>query len=725
MTCPGGCIGGGGLPQSRDPLVLQKRTDSIYSMDERMVKRKSHENHAVMRLYEEYLGEPLSHLSHELLHTHYEARPRKAPVLLKAGDSSASSVDLDSGDDANNIYIVYGTQSGTAAQAAKDIKMELQQVIARSKLNPEPQVCLVAGNALPPDALAERIRGSKASIFVTCTYGEGEMPDMANKLWEHLQASDNDGLLSESGTKYAVFGLCSSRYDVGDQYNRAARYFDERLEEMGGERMVEVGVGDDQNSEGYRGALDPWLEQLQPQLFAGGTSKTSLLDPPDPLFRISLAPGSHGKDFQPLPPEHHFITLKSTKSLVSQGYNRPAGLFSFSLDDTGLEYKVGDHLSILPRNPEPVVQDVLSMYGSAVHGSQLVTVEAVDPHGECPYPKVLSIEELLTQYLDLCGRPARSFFKQLSMFANNDETRLKLRSFYERDTELSMPQEDFDLYTDQHTYADVLKEFQESSLPPFEYLLSMIPNITPRYYSIASSPLANETQLDLLVVLNDWKDSAKKHRFGLNTQYLFRSKPGDKFAVQVHEGMLIPPDVDDLDTPVVMFSLGAGLAPFVGFVQHRQALLKKLNDMKEEGEEPKQMGPATLYFGSRHRAHEYYMEDYFEQAIQEGALTAIHTAFSRDDPTGKKHYVYDAISDNPKAFAEALQITAGEEDGENKADKARCYYCGSANGIPEAIQESMKKALTSEEGAAMKEEDAHEYMDRLVNKDKRFHAECF
>lgn len=721
MTCPGGCVGGGGLPQSRDAEIIQKRADSLYSLDERMVKRKSHENQSVIRLYEEFLGEPLSHLSHSLLHTSYEARPRKAPVLLKASESS--SVDLDSGDDSNNIYVVFGTQSGTAAQAAKDIKLELQQIIGRSKLNPEPQVCLVAGNALPPDSLAERIRGSMASIFVTCTYGEGEMPEMVSKLWEHLRESNNDDLLTESATKYAVFGLCSSRYDVGDQYNRAARHFDQRLEEMGGERMAEVGVGDDQTSEGYRGALEPWLEQVQPQLFAGGTSKTSLLDPPEPLFRVSLAPGIHGKNFRPLPPDYHFITLKSSKSPVSQGYTRPAGLFSFSLEDTGLEYKVGDHLSILPRNPKSVVDDILSMYGTAVSGSQLVTVEAADPHGDCPYPKVLSIEELLTQYLDMCGRPSRTFFKQLSMFATTEATRLKLRSLYERDTELSMPQEEFDLYTDQNTYADVLTEYQETCLPPFEYLLSMIPNSTPRYYSIASSPLANESQLDLLVVLNDWNDSAKKHRFGLNTKYLFSSEPGDKFAVQVHEGMLIPPDVEDLDTPVVMFSLGAGLAPFVGFVQHRQALLKQLNDNKAEGEEPKKMGPATLYFGSRHRAHEYYMEDYFEEMIQEGALTAIHTAFSRDDPTGKKYYVYDAISENPKAFADALQIH--DEDGESKAEKARFYYCGSANGIPEAIQESMKQALTSKDGAGMAEEDVHEYMDRVLNKDKRFQSECF
>ena len=161
---------------------------SVYSMDERSVKRKSHENDAVKGLYKELLGEPLSHQSHELLHTHYFERPRQAPAMLKASSSTASAP-ADLGDDANNIYVVFGTQSGTASQAAKDIKMELQQYIGRAKMSPEPQVCLVAGNSMPVDALVNRIKGSMASIFVTCTYGEGEIPEMMQGLWDKLKSN--------------------------------------------------------------------------------------------------------------------------------------------------------------------------------------------------------------------------------------------------------------------------------------------------------------------------------------------------------------------------------------------------------------------------------------------------------------------------------------------------------------------------------------------------------
>ena len=74
MTCPGGCIGGGGQPRFTDDSVRQKRIEAIYKEDEGKPIRKSHENPAITRIYKEYLGEPLSERSHHLLHTKYNAR---------------------------------------------------------------------------------------------------------------------------------------------------------------------------------------------------------------------------------------------------------------------------------------------------------------------------------------------------------------------------------------------------------------------------------------------------------------------------------------------------------------------------------------------------------------------------------------------------------------------------------------------------------------------------
>ena len=77
MACPGGCIGGGGQPIKSTMDVKAKRIDAIYQIDEDLPLRKSHKNPDVMELYEKYLGEPLGHKSHELLHTHYKSRGLK------------------------------------------------------------------------------------------------------------------------------------------------------------------------------------------------------------------------------------------------------------------------------------------------------------------------------------------------------------------------------------------------------------------------------------------------------------------------------------------------------------------------------------------------------------------------------------------------------------------------------------------------------------------------
>ena len=90
MGCPGGCINGGGQPYVK-PMLLpneedniletyrEKRAKVLYSEDERQSVRQSHNNPDIIRLYKEFLGEPLSGLSEKLLHTHYDAHREKYP----------------------------------------------------------------------------------------------------------------------------------------------------------------------------------------------------------------------------------------------------------------------------------------------------------------------------------------------------------------------------------------------------------------------------------------------------------------------------------------------------------------------------------------------------------------------------------------------------------------------------------------------------------------------
>lgn len=76
MACPGGCLGGGGQPIPTNPEIRQKRAEAIYAEDGGMPLRKSHENPEVLKIYQDFLGQPLGEKSHHLLHTKYTDRNR-------------------------------------------------------------------------------------------------------------------------------------------------------------------------------------------------------------------------------------------------------------------------------------------------------------------------------------------------------------------------------------------------------------------------------------------------------------------------------------------------------------------------------------------------------------------------------------------------------------------------------------------------------------------------
>ncbi|MDD4696863.1 MAG: NADH-dependent [FeFe] hydrogenase, group A6 [Fermentimonas sp.] len=83
MACPGGCIGGGGQPYHHgNSSILSKRAEAIYTEDERKTIRKSHENPSIIKLYNEFLGEPGSHKAHSLLHTEYFPKSNEVTLHL-------------------------------------------------------------------------------------------------------------------------------------------------------------------------------------------------------------------------------------------------------------------------------------------------------------------------------------------------------------------------------------------------------------------------------------------------------------------------------------------------------------------------------------------------------------------------------------------------------------------------------------------------------------------
>jgi iron-only hydrogenase group A len=74
MTCPGGCVAGGGQPQNTNQESIKARLKALYNIDQTESLRTSHSNKQVQDLYKDFLGEPLGEKSHDLLHTHYTKR---------------------------------------------------------------------------------------------------------------------------------------------------------------------------------------------------------------------------------------------------------------------------------------------------------------------------------------------------------------------------------------------------------------------------------------------------------------------------------------------------------------------------------------------------------------------------------------------------------------------------------------------------------------------------
>jgi len=274
MVCPGGCVGGGGLPQNKDPDILSKRIQGLYSLDERKVKRKSHENADIKRLYRDLFQKPLSAISRQLLHTSYSARPRKSLprhiIQRKPSCDQSSCYSTERSGAVVKIIVVYGTVNGTSQQAATEIKSNVEKQF--ESLNFRSKVAVLAGNEMSPDRLFKLIKKSFLSIFVTPTYDTSNdlcFPDQLKGFWDYVNTRCNKkGEDSFESVRFAVFGLGSTMYSGFEEslFNKAAKALDKKLSALGGDQLVPVGLGDDIGVNHYHDALEKWLRLCAPRV---------------------------------------------------------------------------------------------------------------------------------------------------------------------------------------------------------------------------------------------------------------------------------------------------------------------------------------------------------------------------------------------------------------------------------------------------------------------------
>jgi cytochrome P450/NADPH-cytochrome P450 reductase len=177
---------------------------------------------------------------------------------------------------------------------------------------------------------------------------------------------------------------------------------------------------------------------------------------------------------------------------------------------------------------------------------------------------------------------------------------------------------------------NLLQEHPACELP-FHLYLEMLSLLSPRYYSISSSPSVAGPRCSVTVAVVEGASSSGNGSFkGVCSNYLADRRPGETVHAVIREtkaGFRLP---DDPSRPIIMIGPGTGLAPFRGFLQEREA-------QKTAG---KTLGPAMLFFGCRHPDQDFIYADELKGFADRG-VAELHVAFSRGQ--GQKTYVQDMI----------------------------------------------------------------------------------
>eukprot|EP00403_Amphidinium_massartii_P040736 CAMPEP_0178437148 /NCGR_PEP_ID=MMETSP0689_2-20121128/34821_1 /TAXON_ID=160604 /ORGANISM="Amphidinium massartii, Strain CS-259" /LENGTH=1806 /DNA_ID=CAMNT_0020059297 /DNA_START=173 /DNA_END=5593 /DNA_ORIENTATION=+ len=548
------------------------------------------------------------------------------------------------------VTILYGSDTGNAEGVAKNFQFELKRRGMKAK-------CM-ALNEMEISDLPEESR----ILVIASTAGQGEMPKSAVRFWQEmetfLETAPADYL---KDTKFAVFGLGDSSYVF---FNEAAKKLDEAFTKLGGQRLQEVGMGDDQHPARFDTELEEWTPDFYdnieapepPQELSPPTHLVEIMDPADEQTVRAVLP------FEP----HHSakVQLELKRSTVPDGYERAIDHFEFDLTGSGLSYSQGDSLGLWPSNAEDQVQKVLKAL--KMNGDEVLRIKAIDSNRSEPLPQVISVTTLFRDVLDIGGWPKRRFYEMLKLQATDPKEKEELQLICSREGK-----ETYQAFTaESYTYAELLEKYP-SAVPSLGHLLDYVPDIKPRLYSIASSPrLRGEEKCHLCIIKNEWTATSGRNCVGLSTRWLSELETTDgslELNAKVHAAAVTMPETHE--TPMVMVGLGTGIAPMRAFIEERVAA-------KRAGEK---CGPMALFFGARNR-QEYSYEEDFDEHHKEGVLTEIHLALSREQK--EKIYVTHRLQQQKQLIYEMIHEGNGN-----------LYLCGPGGNVPPQVRKAVIDAI--------------------------------
>ena len=337
-----------------------------------------------------------------------------------------------------------------------------------------------------------------------------------------------------------------------------------------------------------------------------------------------------------------------------------------------MPYRVGDHLAVVPRNDPALVAAVARRFGLAPDTTIVLKANA-GRRAQLPVDQPVTVGVLLGQYLEIQQVATR---KQIALMAAHTRcpmTKPKLTALSVDDGTAG------DLYRTEvlakrRSVYDLLEEHPACELP-FPAYLEALSLLTPRYYSISSSPSGDPVKCSITVgVVEGPARSGRGTYRGVCSTWVSGRAAGDTIHASVREtkaGFRLP---DDTAVPVIMIGPGTGLAPFRAFCQERAA-------RKAKGAT---LGPALLYFGCRRPDHDFLYADELKQFERDG-VADLRVAFSRGD--GPKTYVQDMLREDGD------RVWSMTEQG------AIIYVCGDGGRMEPDVKRTLVDLYRAKTGA--------------------------
>ena len=241
-------------------------------------------------------------------------------------------------------------------------------------------------------------------------------------------------------------------------------------------------------------------------------------------------------------------------------------------------------------------------------------------------------------------------------------------------------------------FVDLAMDFPGLITAP-QQLFQVLARLTPRMYSIASSQAMHAENVQTTVRVVRY-DAHGRERHGIASSHLGDRAPvGATMPIFLHaNGNFRLPE--DASTPVIMVGPGTGVAPFRAFLEERQATGAT--------------GDNWLFFGEQRKALDFLYREQFEGMHEDGLLTRLDTAFSRDQ--AKKIYVQDRIEEN------AAEVYAWLERG------AHFYVCGDATRMAKDVHTALLDAIAKGSNGTLQH--AEEYL-ATMKKEKRYQLDVY